>query len=51
MVESTGAQIPNDEAAQKDYYHLAGTRYKEFVRQVNDSVEQRDADLVALHVS
>lgn len=51
LVESMGAQVPNDEAAQKDYYHLAGTRYKEFVRQVNDCVEQRDADLTALHVS
>ena len=50
MVDSIGAQVPDDEAAQRDYYALAGTRYKEFVRQVNDCVEKRDADLTALHV-
>jgi hypothetical protein len=49
-VEAVGAQIPNDEAAQKDFHALAGSKYREFVRKVNGSVEQRDADLVALHV-
>ena len=51
LVESMGAQLPTDEAAQRDYWALAGSRYREFVREVNDSVEQRDADLTALHVS
>ncbi|KAK4503430.1 hypothetical protein PRZ48_004345 [Zasmidium cellare] len=41
--------LPNDEAARQDYYSMAGKRYTEFVREVNDSVEQRDADLTALH--
>ncbi|KAK3699283.1 hypothetical protein LTR37_016526 [Vermiconidia calcicola] len=49
LVESMGAQLPNDEAAQRDYYALAGSRYREFVRQVNDCLEQRDANLTALH--
>ena len=51
LVESMGAQLPTDEAAQRDFWALAGTRYRDFVRDVNDSVEQRDADLTALHVS
>ena len=51
MIESMGAQLPTDEAAQRDYWALAGSRYRNFVRQVNDSVEQRDADLTALYVS
>lgn len=51
LVESLGAPLPADEAAQRDYWALAGSRYKDFVRQVNDCVEQRDADLTALHVS
>lgn len=51
MVESIGAQVPDDEAAKRDYWAVAGNRYKEFVRQVNDCVEQRDAELTALHVS
>lgn len=51
LVESMGAQLPEDEQAQRDYYAMAGSRYKEFVRQVNDLVEERDADLTALHVS
>lgn len=51
LVDSMGAQLPNDEQAQRDYYAMAGSRYKDFVRQVNDLVEERDADLVALHVS
>lgn len=49
VVESVGANLPADEAAQKDYWALAGTRYRDFVREVNDSVERRDAELVALH--
>lgn len=51
LVESMGAQLPADEQAQRDYWAMAGSRYKEFVRQVNDLVEERDADLTALHVS
>ena len=52
-VEETGVQemLPEDEAVQKDYWALAGARYREFVREVNDCVEERDADLTALHVS
>lgn len=42
--------LPNDEAARQDYYSMAGKRYTEFVREVNDAIEQRDADLTALHV-
>ena len=51
LVESMGAQLPNDELAQRDYWAMAGSRYKEFVRQVNDLAEERDAELTALHVS
>ena len=51
LVESMGAQLPGDDQAQKDYWAMAGSRYEEFVRQVNDLVEERDADLTALHVS
>ena len=51
LVESMGAQLPTDEAAQRDYWALAGSRYRDYVRQVNDTVEERDADLTALHVS
>ena len=51
LVEGMGAQLPNDENAQKDYWAMAGSRYKEYVRQVNDAVEERDAELTALHVS
>ncbi|KAK5175446.1 uncharacterized protein LTR77_000585 [Saxophila tyrrhenica] len=48
-VEAIAAQVPDDEAAQRDYHALAGSRYREFVRQVNDGVERRDAGLTALH--
>lgn len=51
MVEEAGVALPEDEGVQRDYWNLAGSRYREFAREVNDSVEQRDADLVALHVS
>ena len=51
LVESMGANLPNDEAAQRDYQALAGSRYRDFVSEVNDSIEQRDAELTALHVS
>ena len=51
MVEEAGVALPEDEAVQRDYWNLAGSRYREFAREVNDCVEQRDADLVALHVS
>ena len=43
--------LPNDEAARADYWNMAGKRYREFVRGVNDAIEARDADLTALHVS
>lgn len=46
-----GVSLPSDEAAKGDYWSLAGKRYTEFVRDVNNSVEERDADLTALHVS
>ena len=52
LVEQTVAGLPpNDEAAQKDFQAMAGSSYREFVREVNDCVEQRDAELTALHVS
>lgn len=51
MVEEASVALPDDEAMQRDYWNLAGSRYREFAREVNDCVEQRDADLVALHVS
>ena len=51
LVENMGAQLPADEAAQRDFWALAGSRFRDFVREVNDCVEQRDADLTALHVS
>jgi len=46
-----GGQGVGDEAAQRDFLALAGKRYRDFVREANDALEQRDADLVALHVS
>jgi hypothetical protein len=46
-----GVSLPADDAARGDYWSLAGKRYTEFVRDVNNSVEERDADLTALHVS
>lgn len=46
-----GISLPADEAARGDYWSLAGKRYADFVRGVNDSVEERDAELTALHVS
>lgn len=51
LVEQTGASLPNDEAAQKDFQALAGSWYREFAREVNDCIEKRDAELTALHVS
>jgi hypothetical protein len=50
LVEQTGATLPNDEAAQKDFQAMAGSWYREFAREVNDCIEQRDAELTALHV-
>lgn len=46
-----GVNLPADEASKNDYWSLAGRRYTEFVREVNEAVEERDADLTALHVS
>jgi hypothetical protein len=45
-----GANMPGDDAAQRDYWAMAGNRYRTFVREANDAIEQRDADLTALHV-
>ncbi|SMR43818.1 unnamed protein product [Zymoseptoria tritici ST99CH_1A5] len=44
-----GVNLPADEASKNDYWSLAGRRYTEFVREVNAAVEERDADLTALH--
>lgn len=46
-----GINLPEDEAARNDFYSIAGKRYSEFVRNVNNAIEERDADLTALHVS
>jgi hypothetical protein len=51
LVEGMGANMPADDAAQRDYWAMAGNRYRTFVREANDAIEQRDADLTALHVS
>lgn len=37
--------------AHQDYLALAGRRYHEYVQNINQAMEQRDADLVALKVS
>lgn len=51
LVEGMGADAGmSDEAAQRDYWAMAGNRYRTFVREANDAIEQRDADLTALHV-
>lgn len=49
LVESLAGGVSEDEAAQRDYLALAGRRYAGFVRDVNDSLERRDAALTALH--
>ncbi|KAK5126117.1 hypothetical protein LTR85_011472 [Meristemomyces frigidus] len=50
MVESMmGTASIGDEAAQRDYLAMAGRRYGEFVREVNDCLEKRDSGLTALH--
>jgi hypothetical protein len=46
-----GVSLPNDEAAKSDYWSLAGKRYADFAREVNEALEERDADMTALHVS
>ncbi|EME46115.1 hypothetical protein DOTSEDRAFT_70198 [Dothistroma septosporum NZE10] len=43
-----GLSLPQDDAAQQDYWAVAGKRYTDFVREVNDAIEVRDADLTAL---
>lgn len=48
---SGGVSLPNDQAARDDYWTIAGKRYTEFVRNVNDAIEERDADLAQLNVS
>lgn len=45
-----GIPLPNEDAARTDFWALAGKRYGEFVREVNDAIEQRDAELTSLHV-
>ena len=52
MVESMmGPTVASgDEGAERDYMALAGRRYREFVREGNDALERRDAELTALHV-
>lgn len=40
-----------EEDPKRDFAALAGKRFKDFSRQVNEQLEQRDADLTALHVS
>ncbi|EMD00884.1 hypothetical protein BAUCODRAFT_187484 [Baudoinia panamericana UAMH 10762] len=50
MVEAMMASNTiGDEAAQRDYLAMAGTRYAEFAREVNDELAARDAELVALN--
>nr|OQO26072.1 hypothetical protein B0A51_07004 [Rachicladosporium sp. CCFEE 5018] len=44
-----GAGIGGD--AEKDYWALAGKKYSAFARGVNDTLEERDAELTALHNS
>ena len=51
LIDQAGVSLPNDEAAQRDFQAMAGSWYREFAREVNDSIEKRDADLTALHVS
>jgi hypothetical protein len=45
-----GVNLPEQESARTDFWALAGKRYGEFVTEVNDAIERRDADLTALHV-
>lgn len=49
MMSASG--VGDDEAAQRDYAAMAGRRYADFVTEVNNCLEKRDADLTALHVS
>ncbi|KAK4543223.1 hypothetical protein LTR36_005773 [Oleoguttula mirabilis] len=50
MVEGMmGVVGAGDETAQRDYLAMAGRRYGEFVREVNDCLERRDGGLTALH--
>ncbi|KAK3646206.1 hypothetical protein LTR56_007177 [Elasticomyces elasticus] len=53
MVESMLAtsSAAGDEASRRDYIALAGKRYAEFAREVNDELEKRDAELTALHTN
>lgn len=52
MVRNMAGSVEGlEEEAKRDYAALAGKRYRDFVRQVNEQMEQRDADLTALHVS
>ena len=48
---SGGVTLPDDEAARQNYWSIAGKQYAEFVREANDALEERDAELTALHVS
>lgn len=54
LVEGMGAGLgrgEGEDAAERDYWAMAGNRYRGFVGEANDAVERRDADLTALHVS
>lgn len=46
-----GVTLPEDEAVKEDFWSMAGKRYGQFVRDANDAIEQRDADLTQLRVS
>ncbi|GAB7358884.1 hypothetical protein MBLNU230_g4107t1 [Neophaeotheca triangularis] len=48
MVRDLGANVQGDTQAREDFDALAGVRYREFVREVNDQIEVRDAELTAL---
>lgn len=49
VIDTMGANLPLDEAAQRDYLAMAGSEYRSYAREINNAIEQRDADLVALH--
>lgn len=51
MVKDLGANVQGDAQAREDFDALAGMRYREFVREVNDQIEARDAELTALRAS
>lgn len=51
QIESiTNGILPTSAGAQHDFLALAGKRYTDYATEINRSMEQRDADLVALSV-